>query len=165
MNTQHTQTLRPLALCLALALGACAPFAMETPANMAELQESEYSNYNYRATTPEGIVFAARQVRQSDKGDTPRANLDFWSEALKLRMRTNAGYALLEEREVTAADGTPGIHLEFGRDQYQKAYHYWIELYVTDRYVHVLEAGGDKENFEASREVIEGAFASYVIRR
>ncbi len=166
-SNRQTPLFSPLVLGIALATlaTACAPFRAHTPSGMAELHESRWSAYDYRATTPDGVVIAARQIRQREGGETPRAELDFWIDALELRMRTTAGYALLDESEVESADGTDGRRLEFGRDADGDTYVYEVNLFVTRRFVHVVEAGGERALFEEHRERIDEAVASYVVRR
>lgn len=164
--TPQRPLIATLALFLALSLAAaCAPYRVSTPDGMIALTESSHSVYAYRATTPEGVVVAARQIRMRDGTDVPVADLEFWLEATKLRLRTVAAYALIDEDEVTDATGTPGVRLSFGRDDGGQTYRYDVALFVTDRFVHVIEAGGEDGLFEAAEASIDASFASYTVRR
>jgi hypothetical protein len=155
-----------LAAALGASAAACgAPFEMSTPPGMVALDESEWSVYDFRATTPEGVVVATRAIRQGEGRETPAGDLDFWSEAIGLRMRTSAGYALLGEEPFVSADGTEGVRLRFGRDQNTTPYRYDVVLLVTDRWIHVVEAGGRADQIDEVNEVVESALASYVVRR
>ncbi len=149
----------------ALLAPACAPYSVVTPDGMIELSEGRWSPYDYRATTPEGVVVGARQIRMREDGDVPPADLEFWVNATKLRLRTTAGYALLSEEEIRSADGREGVMLHFGRDQEGGTYRYDIALFVTEKFVHVIEAGGDQELYDAATEAIDEAVASYRMRR
>lgn len=144
---------------------ACAPYAITTPDGFVSLDQPGWSVYDYRATTPHGVVIAARQIRQRAGSDVPPASLDFWAEATRLRLRTSAGYALLEEQPFETADGTTGLRMTFGRDQAQTPYRYDVVLVVTPKFVHVLEAGGERELFDAASDDIDRALESYVVRR
>lgn len=153
-------------VCTALALAAgCAPFAVTTPDGMIALNEPSWSVYDYRATTPEGVVVAARQIRMRAKGDTPPAELDFWVDATILRLRTTAAYALIDREPTRSADGTEGVLLRFGRDHDGGIYRYDLALFCTKRFVHVVEAGGPEELFEQASDSIDVAFGSYTVRR
>jgi len=151
----------------ALFVGAagCAPAALTTPDGMIEVNEPTASVYDYRATTPHGIVVAARQIRQREGTDVPPGDLAFWAEATRLRLRTSAGYALIEEETVRSVDGTEGLRMQFGRDQSTTPYRYDVLLFVTPRFIHFVEAGGETAKFEEAEALIEEALASYRIRR
>jgi hypothetical protein len=150
----------------AMALSGCATFAIETPPRMVVLNEGDYSNYQWRATTPDGVVLAVRVIEQDDSyGSSPRGSMDFWADAIRLRLRTQSGYALIEEKVVTAKSGEEGRQLRFGRDEGTTPYVYWITLFRTDDYVHVVECGGKKELFDTNQQAIERAIASYEVKK
>ena len=144
---------------LALALAACGGTAshLAAPANFLELGEPGES-YSQRATSAEGVVLAVREV-----DNDPYGPLAFWVEAIKRRMRTVRGYALVEEKDVRAATGEAGKQLRFGHDEAGGPYHFWLTVFVTDDHVFVLEAGGKKDVFEAAQPQIERAIAAYTI--
>lgn len=155
-----------LATLITTLLSACgAAYRVTVPSSMIELDESRWSLYDLRATTPDAVVLAVRTIKQGDGGDVPRGDLEFWADALELRMRTMGGYALLESREVTSADGTDGIEMRFGRDQETVPYVYNVTLFVTDRMVHVIETGGERDAYDGQSGSIDSAVASYRVRR
>ena len=162
MKVTHTLL---LAVAVALLTPACAPFTVQTAPGMVELDESRWSPYDTRMTTPDGVVVATRAIRQGPGAETPRGDLAFWREATILRFRTLAGYALVGETEVTSVDGTDGVRLELGRDQDGTPYRYDVVLFVTPKFVHVIEAGGRGDLFEASLDRVEAVIASYRVRR
>jgi len=148
------------ALCAALlALAACGGTAshLTAPTNFLELEEPGES-YSQRATSAEGVVMAVREV-----DNDPYGPLAFWVEAIKRRMRTVRGYALLEEKDVRAASGEAGKQLRFGHDESGGPYHFWLTIFVTEGHVFVLEAGGKKDVFEAAQPQVERAIAAYRI--
>ena len=132
----------PTALALAALSGvACGrPFDVRTPTGFAELEERRGSAYEYRATTPDGVVTSVRVVDADERG----GNLDFWVQAVTLRVRDAGGYALLGADDVTARDGTRGRRLRFGHDEGGKPYGYVVTLFRTRSRLFVLEAGGPK---------------------
>jgi hypothetical protein len=155
-----------VAILTAWAMSACGvPYRVAVPDSMIELNESRWSQYSMRATTPDAVVFAVRTIRQGDNADVPRGDLDFWTDALDLRMRTIGGYALLETVEVTSADGTDGVQLRFGHDQETVPYVYNVTIFVTDRFVHVIEAGGERDAYDEQSGSIDSAVASYRVKR
>jgi len=142
-----------------IALAACGGTAshLTAPTNFLELEEPGES-YSQRATSAEGVVMAVREV-----DNDPYGPLAFWVEAIKRRMRTVRGYALLEEKDVRAASGEAGKQLRFGHDESGGPYHFWLTIFVTEGHVFVLEAGGKKDVFEAAQPQVERAIAAYRI--
>jgi len=63
---------------------------------------------------------------------TKRADLAFWSEALKNHLVEHRGYVLLEERPVTDPKGHVGRELLFEVVSEGETHHYLIALYVSD---------------------------------
>lgn len=155
-----------LVLVSMLSFTGCVRYAIETPNSMVELDEESWSDYDLRATTAEGVVLAVRVLKARGRaGQLPQGDLSFWSEATQLRMRTREGYALLDQVDVQSSDGTEGIQLQFGRDQHDQPYVYWVTLFVTPRILHVIEAGGREDLFEANQDEIVEAIASYHCKR
>lgn len=138
---------------------------MQTPASMVELDESRYSAYTYRATTPDGVVLATRVLRQGEGREIPEGTLEFWADALRLRMRSGSAYALLAEEEVRSANGSPGLLLRFGRDLGDRTYVYNIALFEGDRFLHVVEFGGPEDLVSNHEGDLARALAGYRIRR
>lgn len=143
----------------------CATFSIDTPPEMAEVPARVDRNYDYRAMTPHGVIIGVRTIAQGTGTALPEATHDFWLEAMRERMRTMGGYALLEEESVVSANGHPGTLLKFGRDLTGASYHYWVTLFVTEDYIHVVDATGERARFEAAEEIVKKALASYEVRR
>jgi hypothetical protein len=98
-------------------------------------------------------------------GGVRPADLEFWVEATKLRLRTTADYALLDEAPAPSADGPEGVRLEFGRDEEGRTYRYDITILVTNRFVHVIETAGEEDLFDGAADAPAAATESYLIRR
>src|SRR5262249_58824165 len=93
----------------ALALSGCGrPFDVETPHGFVEL-DAQGPAYDYRATTPDGVVVGVRAIDAKGRGDVA-----FWEQAVTLQVRDVSGYALLGTKEVRSADGSGGRRLKFG---------------------------------------------------
>lgn len=153
-----------LALMLLVLASGCKPFDVETPAQMIELETDDHRHY--LAMTHDGVVIRARVVRQGEfRGESPRANHDFWVDALRERMRISGGYALLDEKSVQSSNGHDGTRLEFGRDQSNTKHRYWLTLFVTDSNIHIIESGGRHDRFERAQDAVEDLLASYDVRR
>lgn len=132
--------LRSALLALVTALPACGrPFDVNTPHGFVELDERSPA-YDYRATSPEGVVVAVRAIDSKGRGD-----VDFWEKAVALRLRQASGYALLAKRNVKSEDGSDGRVLLFGHDEDGKPYSYRLALFVAQDRVFLLEAGGARD--------------------
>lgn len=166
---KHRLTFPILLLTALVVFTGCedAPFEVETPPEMIELHTDD--DRRFVAMTADGVVVRARAIRQGDDddqvADSPRAEHDFWVRAIRERMRTRGGYALLDEVDVQSADGTEGTRLEFGRDHEGTPYVYWMTLFVTDDTVHVIETGGREDRFDDATEAVEAALDTYRVLR
>jgi hypothetical protein len=144
----------------ALCCAACGPtFQATTPAGFVEL-EDEYDDFDYRATSADGVVVAVREIEHDPQGEAA-----FWIKAIKNRMRERAGYALLETKDVTSADGVKGTQLRFGHDQDGgKPHLYYVTLFVTPDTLFLLEAGGSKKLMTDNAADVDRAVAAFSTR-
>lgn len=165
-------SIRQLALTASIivlvALGAAGcdgpAFDIETPPQMIELNTGTDSLYV--AMTHDNVVVRARTIRQGERrGETPSASHEFWVDSIRRRMRLTGGYELLDEVDVESANGRKGTRLEFGRDQNDEPYHYQVTIFVTDDHIHLVEAGGRTDRFEAASEAVDSTLDSYVVHR
>jgi len=151
-------TFSKLSLLLAL-LGAvaCGPsFQVTTPNGFLELPEP--GQYDYRATTADGLVLAAREISNSGEG-----SLEFWSRAVENQLRLNEGYALLESRSIRSKDQVPGVELRFGHDFGAKPHLYYVALFVKPSKLYLVEVGGTKELVLKSASAIEQALTQFTV--
>lgn len=133
------------------------PFDVKTAPGFVELENQ--ATYEYRSTTPEGVVTAVRVVEDEQRGD-----LGFWTQSVLLELRDVRGYALLESVDVASADGTKGRLLKFGHDEDGKPYAYWLTLYLAQGRLFLIEAGGAREAFERARPSVEYTMKSVRVR-
>jgi hypothetical protein len=147
-----------IAATMALAASACGrPFDVKTAPGFVELENQH--EFDYRATTPEGVVVGVRVVEDEKRGD-----LAFWTQAVTLQMRDASGYALLDSADVTSGDGTKGRLLKFGHDEDDKPYVYWVSIFPAQSRLFLVEAGGQKELFERARANVESTMKSVRVR-
>ncbi len=155
--------MKRLTIALFLSLGlitACGqPFEAKTPAGFVELDE-RYSDYDYRATTADGLIIGIRVEQHK-----PRGELAFWERAIENHLRTRGGYALLDKRDVQNANGVAGRQLRFGHDEAGKPHLYYVTLYPTKRKLFIIEAGGSREEVEKNATLVEEAVARFRIKR
>jgi hypothetical protein len=155
IRTSWTWSLGSLLFVLA---GGCGHhFELTVPDDFVVLDDDN-SSYAMRATSAHGIVMAVRELDNDPKG-----NLAFWVDAIRNKVRMNGGYALVEERDVTAGSGQSGKQLRFGRDQNGVAFRYWVTVFVGDSRIHVVEVGGREEIFTEAEPRIERAIAGLQI--
>lgn len=148
-----------LALVLA-ALGLCSgcgghPFIPATPQGFVDLGD-RYPDGEYRATTADGVVIGVRAFDNDPKGE-----LSFWSRALERRMRSVGGYALIDKKDVQNRGGLTGVELRFGHDEGKDPYLYDIALFVTDKKIFLIEAGGTKAEMARQEAQIEWAVRNF----
>ena len=126
---------------IALCSIGCGPtFVPHTPDGFVEI-ENEYDDFDYRATTANGLVVGVRELEHD-----PHGAPEFWLTAIKNRVRERGGYALLEEVSVKSGDGVSGTQLRFGHDEDSgKPHLYYLTLFVTPDTLFLVEIGGTKE--------------------
>jgi hypothetical protein len=155
-----TSSIRSFVFSTLLALGsfACTP-TFVTPKGFVELDE--HGTYDQRATTPDGLVLAGREIENDPEGD-----LAFWSRAVENQMRLRGGYALLGKRKVKTTSGHEGEELRFGHDEGNKPHLYTVALFVTrgtiwkDGTIFLIEAGGPRELVEKNKASIDWAITN-----
>ena len=149
---------RLLALLLvpaALASVACGPSAkLSPPPGFAHVD----GDYDDRITSPRGVVVGARALPNK-----PRANLEFWTEAIDLRMRAR-GYAPEATADVKSDAGVPGRGLRYTFFDGQRETRYWVDVFATDQRVVLVEAAGDKGDFDAARGAVESTMLAVRVR-
>ncbi len=154
----------PLLAVLGLGLLASACAAnVATPPGFVVL--SEDSAYDYRATTADGLVIAARRIDNDPPGE-----LSFWERAIENEMRFRGGYALLESRDVRTRGGLRGRQLRFGHDESREPHLYYVTLFIGEEHslwvfgsskIYILEAGGPAPLVQARAADIEQAVREF----
>lgn len=148
---KHTLFCFGILIVALFAAGCGKPFDVKTAPGFIEL-EHQAPTYQFRATAPEGVVVGLQVVDlEGDNG----GDLAFWTRAITLQVRDVQGYALLETRDVKSRDGTPGKELRFGHDEDSKPFVYRLTVYVKDKHLFMLEAGGTRANFEKYEKSVQ----------
>ncbi len=131
-----------LASCFALSTAACGPASrLSAPDGFAHV-EGEYDD---RVASANGVVIATRAVKND-----PKANLDFWTQAIDLRLRTH-GYEPSEQpQEIKSDTGIPGRSLHYVFFDGTRKNRYFVDVYATDRRILLVEAAGDVSDFDAN---------------
>ena len=142
---------------LVLCASACSPgFKAATPPGFVKL-DNDYDDYDFRATNADGLVMGVRELDHDPVGEDA-----FWLKAIKNKMRTQAGYALLGETAVTTQSGLKGTQLRFGHDHDGNNPHlYFITLFVTPKKLFLLEAGGTKKLMLANKAKIAATIQAF----
>jgi hypothetical protein len=130
-------------------LAACHGGRLATPSGFATLDSDDA--YSYRATNAQGVVLGVR----TESNDV-KANVDFWAEALDLRLRNN-GYAFQSKASPKSRGGLPGRQLRYEVVRDGRTQSYWLTVFTTEKKVYVVEAAGDKEAFEGAAPMVESA--------
>jgi hypothetical protein len=146
------------AAALSLAAG-CSTFKVSTPAAFVELPDQE-PNYDYRATTHDGVVVSVRSLDNDPRGDQA-----FWTRAVEQRVRHQGGYALLDNRAVTARDGLTGRQLRFGHDEGARPHLYNIAMFVTHKRIYLIETGGGRDAVQREAPKLDAFVAQFEPRR
>lgn len=145
MKTMTMKLLAAFALACSFGAVACGPSARLTaPAGFAHLD----GEYDDRITSARGVVIAARVEKNE-----PKANLDFWVEAIDLRLQQR-GYVLDgSPGDVKSKSGVPGKSLRYNYGGKK----YWVDLYATDKRLILVEATGRSQDIDAAKKDIESA--------
>lgn len=145
----------------------CRPhFEMFTAKDFVVLNESH--PYDFRATTPDGLVIAVREFANNEE----RGDVEFWVRAIENMVRLDKGYALLEKKEVKTKKGLEGTQMRFGLDRESEAHVYIVTIFVTERRtltgkksrVYVVEAGGTEDLVERHQKQIDWSVAEFIAR-
>ena len=127
---------------------------LQAPDDFAELGAGKDARYDFRAASAQGVVLAVRS-----EANDPRANVDFWADAIDVRMRRD-GYAAEAKKDVVSASGLPGKQLRYSREEERRVYRYWLTVFATGDHVYIVEAGGDKDSFDPAEKTVERAVLS-----
>ena len=152
--------MKKLFVLLFLATACGRPFKVQTAPGFVELEKQQDYEYHYRATSPEGVVFAVKTIDV----DESKGDLDFWTKAVTLQLRDVQGYSLLDTKDVTSLDGTKGKTLRFGHDEDGKPFEYWLTLYLAQSRLFLVEAGGAQAHFERFKPSVEWMEKSVAVK-
>ncbi len=146
-----------LILVAAFSSGACKDFTVFTAKDFVVLKDTE--PYDFRATTPEGLVIGVREFDNSSQ----HGELKFWTTAIENKLRLDQGYALEKTTAVTTLQGQEGVQMRFGLDRDEVAHLYIVTVFATDDAVFVLEAGGTEALVEKHQAQIDWSVSEFLI--
>jgi hypothetical protein len=145
-----------LGACLVLGLVGCSRgFVIVTPTGFAELEAQH--EYAYRATNAEGVVIA---VRRED--NRPYGDLAFWTGAVDAHLR-RGGYVADKAVDVQAANGVSGRQIRYHTTREGREFVFWVNVFVTESAVVVVEAGGDRAHFDKLQAAVSDSLSSLEI--
>lgn len=148
-----------IALASTLALAAlatgCASFQIRTPAGFGQLR-NQSPRYDYRSVSAYGVALAVRVVPNSERG-----NLDFWSEVVDRHLQHGGAYHASGSADVHTTTGLTGRRMAYTYGDPQAGQTYWVTVFVTDRKVYLVEAGGGTDAFTRARDGVERAVQSF----
>jgi len=148
--------LRKIALCLALA----APFAvgcgpasrLSAPDGFAHLGGDGFDD---RVGSASGVVVGTRVVPND-----PKANLDFWTKAIDLRLRQRGYEPEGAPADVKNSEGLPGRSMHYVFFDGTRKNRYFLDVYATDRRILLVEAAGDANDLGANAPAIVATMRS-----
>lgn len=149
--------LSTILVCLATSVfapGCGHGFGMKTPDGFVELEDQK--EYEYRATTAQGVVLGVRV-----EPNRPKGNLSFWTDAIDLKLR-NIGYTAVETAEIKTKSGANGKQLRYTRMIYERPHIFWFTVFVTEGDVFVIETGGDERDFTKVKDEIAKSIEGFV---
>lgn len=139
---------RTIALSLALAASAplvagCGPASgLAAPDGFAHLGGDHFDD---RIGSASGVVVATRVV-----ANDPKANLDFWTQAIDLRLRQRGYTATEAPKDVKNSAGLEGRSLHYTFNDGSRENRYYLDVYATSRRILLVEATGATTDFDAS---------------
>jgi hypothetical protein len=142
-------------LALVAGLTACNTFAVKTPQGFVSLERYRTQTY-YKAVSPDNAVITVTAFEHRDQG-----SLDFWTGILKREMVLQKGYKLTGAEAVRTGGGHEGRQLLFTTMNGTSPYTYEATLFVTRRYIYVIEAAARAKRFKAHRGSVDALIASF----
>lgn len=133
---------------------ACAPTKLPPPVGFVEVQNDPH---HIRMKSQDRLGLSIR-VFDNYKGGT----LAFWSEDLvrKLGMR---GYQLMQQSAVKSKNRVIGTQFDFAYQQDSTEKFYTAVLFVTDKYLVVLQLAGDVEQRERVRQQLPKILSDFKV--
>ena len=151
--------LAALALASLASTGCGRPFVPATPPGFVDLGD-RFADDEYRAMTADGVVLGIRSFENDPKGEPA-----FWARALERRMRQMGGYALIEKRTVKSRGGLEGISFRLGHDEGKVPHLYYVTIFVSEKRIYLLEAGGARSEMERMAPQIEWSIRNFLHKK
>jgi len=109
--------------------------------------------YDVRLTTAQGVVLGVRAFDNAPYGD-----LGFWSAAVDAQARQR--YEATAREEIETESGVAGVRIRYRGAHAGRPHVYWATVFVTERRVLLVEAGGDEAHFGEREAELEAAIRS-----
>jgi hypothetical protein len=135
-------------------LGGCQASRIDTPSGFVEV-ETYHGDPIYRAVSAEGVKIEYR-THENPNGGT----LEFWRRAVRRTLVEGKGHTLVESTAITSESGAEGELLRLTKKRSGADFSYLVALYVRGGKVHVVEAGGRKEDVAAHEDGLLSALRS-----
>ncbi len=147
----HLRILLTVAVCTA-AFASCTSYKMTVPDGFRRYEDTR----DFKMITADGVMLKAREV-----DNYPKADLPFWTDAMKRHMKER-GYELKSEDCFKTKAGLPGCALEFmlpngGED--------WVLsecMFVVDDRIILLESAGPFERYAKVEKGLHEAYRTFV---
>lgn len=129
-------------------------FTVVPPEGFAQFETE--NPYQFRAISPEGVVFRLKLVLNEPEKDLP-----FWSKALKNQL-DKEGYSLLGESTFESA-GIPGSLYEWGAPYGSEDYIYMTGIIISGDKLLVIEAAGPSKHFSKYKDGITASLGTITL--
>lgn len=137
--------------------GCGATFGIVTPPGFIELEDQEPS-FEYRSVNADGVVIGVRRIDHEPKGDP-----DFWRKLVEARLLRDSGYTLEQKKLVKAHSGQEGTQFRFVYDDEGRRMKYMVTLFVTEKYLYLVEFGGTQEQMDRQGPRLDWVLANFRI--
>lgn len=141
-----------IAMTVVTVAGGCGT-KMEVPAGFVPLDQ--FGDYDVRAVSADGVVIGRKTEDNPENG-----TIEFWAEAIQIRLAARTGYKLSSSDAVESLYGTPGRLLTWDVDRSGAPYRYMLAVFVDGKDVILAEAGGPVEAFKKHAGAIRLALLS-----
>jgi hypothetical protein len=138
----------------ALVLGGCHSFKVSTPEGFVSLHQARTWHY-YKAVATDNSVVTVSSFRHRDRG-----SLGYWADILRREMTLQKGYQLTATKAVKTRSGLAGQRLAFIAQNGATTFTYEATLFVTKKWIHVVEAAAKQADFAAHQAAFEEVVAS-----
>jgi hypothetical protein len=138
----------------ALVLGGCHSFQVSTPDGFVSLRQARTWHY-YKAVATDNSVVTVSSFRHRDRG-----SLAYWTDILRREMTLQKGYQLTATTAAKTRSGLTGQRLSFVAQNGATTYTYVATLFVTKKWIHVVEAAAKQADFASHQAAFDEVVAS-----
>jgi hypothetical protein len=139
-----------------LALASCATL-VQKPEGFAEVSPRQVAATQYKAVSPEGMIFRVRTVK-----NYPVQTLEFWAEALQNHLEKEGYRGISDGLSFETADNS-GMIFEWAMPYGNESYIYLTAIVVSEKRIAVAEAAAEHKIYHRYREALLESLASIAI--